>query len=1086
MEQCGPPHCSASASHAEFPRQWGEYRLLREIGRGGMGVVYEAVQEALGRRVAIKVLPPALQHGKHRERFQREARTAARLHHTNIVPLFGVGEHEGVLFLVMQFIDGRGLDVLLREIRARRGTAKACPRTLTIPGAELAADIPGEALTAVSRYETTQHFSAEKVSAGSSLLSHSEEAAFFRDMARLGAQAAEALAYAHSQGVLHRDIKPSNLLVDGQGTLWMADLGLAKTDDSDTLTERSEVVGTLRYLAPERFRGECDVRSDVYSLGVTLYEMLTLRPAFEGDDRAEVIERIIRQPPPKLRQVMPKIPLDLETIVLKAMAKEPVERYANAHDLAGDLRRYLEDRPIHARRPTLRQKLARWSRRHKPIVWSAAVSLLVLLVVSVAFLAWSNFVISQERDQKEAALVTARQNELTARRRFHAGQILLAHQAWEAGNPARVLDLLEGLRPGPEEVDLRSFEWYYLWRLCRQGHRFTLNVPNSYAKSLAFSPDGKTLAASCIDTSIRLWETATGRQQATWVGEGRRVPCLAFAPDGKTLVAPSLYESRNLTRWDLATGRAEDVVNELQGRIQCLAFSPDGKTLAAGDSDGAVTVWDTATWKERAKLWQERAKSPGSTGLVFGLTISPDGRKLAAAVPWGPDDGKIQIWDWANRTVCATCKLTGAYCVAFSPDGQRIAAGGDSGSLRLFEATTGRLCASFQGHIGTVFSVAFAPDGKTLASAGNDRTVRLWEADTGQLRICYADSGPVYAVAFSPDGQVLASAGHEATINFWDVTPAREELILPGGGAFVAFSPDGKLLASAGSEALKLWDVATWKATTLPFRGGGDPSESLAFSHDGKTLAVARGHTLKLFEVMPIRERTSHDGPTVFWSVAFSPDDKTLASASYRVSGISLWDLAAQQVRTTLTPDPAAWVRIAAFSPDGMTLATGSQFGVLKLFDLVTGQERTTLQPGEREGTDWVFCVAFSPDGSLLASGDRRGIVKLWDLATGKLRATLKGHTDAVFSLAFTSDGRTLATGGDDMTVKLWDVVTGQERMTLKGFKSAVRSLAFAPDDTLLAAGSWDGTVRVWCAAADAEALARRADPVGDKEEPRP
>jgi serine/threonine protein kinase len=250
-------------------------------------------------------------------------------------------------------------------------------------------------------------------------------------------QAAEALAYAHSQGVLHRDIKPANLLVDAQGTLWVADFGLAKTEDSDTLTERSEVVGTLRYLAPERFGGQCDARSDVYSLGVTLYEMLTLRPAFEGDDRGELVERLPRQTPPRPRQLTPTIPLDLETIVLKAMVREPAERYASAADLAADLRCYLEDRPIRARRPTLRQKLARWSRRHKPIVWTAAVSLLVLLVMSVAILAWSNLVISHERDQKDAALITARENELAACRRFYAGQIFLAHQAWEGGNPAR-------------------------------------------------------------------------------------------------------------------------------------------------------------------------------------------------------------------------------------------------------------------------------------------------------------------------------------------------------------------------------------------------------------------------------------------------------------------------------------------------------------------------------------------------------------------------------------------------------------------------------------------------------------------------
>jgi WD40 repeat protein/serine/threonine protein kinase len=1074
LEQCGSPSDGASAPQEDLPRHWGEYRLLREVGRGGMGVVYEAVQEALGRRVAVKVLPPALQHCKHRERFRREARTAARLHHTNIVPLFGIGEHEGMLFLVMQFIDGCGLDVVLRNARARPSLAESPPHALPLCREERAADIVSEAPTAVFRTDGTPHPSLEGVSVSPPSLGHPQEEAFFRNMARLGMQAAEALAFAHSQGVLHRDIKPSNLLVDAQGTLWVADFGLAKTDDSDTLTERSEVVGTLRYLAPERFRGQCDARSDVYSLGVTLYEMLTLRRAFEGNDRAELIERIVRQPSPTLRQVMPGIPLDLETIVLKAMAKEPAERYASARDLAGDLRCYLEDRPIRARRPTLKQKLARWSRRHKPIMWSAAVSLLVLLVMSVAILAWSTFVISHERDQKEAALITARRNELTARRRFYAGQIFLAHQAWESGNPARVLDLLEELRPMPDEVDLRSFEWYYLWRLCRQGRRFALNLPNSHAWCLAYSPDGKSLAAGCGDASIRHWEAATGREMATWKGKDRKkIPCLAFAPDGKSLVAPGLDKPRNVTRWDLATGQSKDILTGLRRAVQCLAFGLDGKVLATGEDDGTVIVWDTATWREQARL-------AGDADWVSRVEFSPDGRKLAVAYPWGPSDGKIRIWDWANQTAPVTSKLIGAYCVAFSPDGQKLAAVA-FGPVRLYEAATGRLCASLLGHSGSLFALAFTSDGKTLASGGNDRTVRLWDVDTRQPRCSYADSGPVYAVAFSPDGQVLASAGQEGTITFWDTSPAREELTLPDGGAYVAFSPDGKTLASAGTEALKLWDLATWKATALPFSGGPALTESLAFSHDGKTLAVAHGNALKLFDVMPLRERASHDGPTASWSVAFSPDDKTLVSTRDRSADFSLWDLATQQVRATLAADPAGMARISTFSPDGTILATGSKFGVLKLFDVATGQERATLQAGERGGMDWIFCVAFSPDGSQLASGDRRGIIKLWDVATGQLRTTIKGHTDALMSVAFTSDGRTLASGGDDMVVKLWDVATGQERMTLKGFKSAVRSLAFAPRDALLAAGSFDGTVRVWRAAADPEALAHRAIPLDDK-----
>jgi WD40 repeat protein len=840
-----------------------------------------------------------------------------------------------------------------------------------------------------------------------------------------------------------------------------------------------------------------DHRTDIYALGVTLYELLTLEPAFDGPDRQEVLRQIACEEPYLPRHRNRSIPAELETVVLKALEKNPAERYATAHDLAEDLRRFLEDRTILAKRPRLVQRAGKWVRRHKPVVWSTAVSALALLVLTVVALAWGNFRIAQERDQKDAALTRAQQNadearsqkklaieplrraeqaELTARRRFYAGQMHLAHQAWEAGNPARVLELLEGQRPGPEETDLRSFEWYYLWRLCRQRHRFSLKVPEKQVAWLAFSPDGKTLAAASLGRTVRLWQAATGRQQATFKEAWGAGQGMAFTPDGKALLGATLDAPAKLKRWDLATGQGRDFLDTHQQSVRCLAFSPDGKVVATGGGDGTVKVWSADTWQERATL-------PGHKDHVHCMAFSPDGGKLATASAWGDDNGDVKIWDLASRS-SRRLPGTGAYELTFSPDGQSLAAGGNESGLRLFDVATGRQRTALEGPKGVVMSVAFAPDGKTLASGGNDRTVRLWDAGTWQLRTSYADSSPVYAVRFSPDGRVLAAAGYDGTVTFRDTATARDELVLPGAGAFVAFSPDGKTLASAGPEALKLWDVrapgGSWKETALRFEGGTDPAEALAFAHDGQTLAVARGHTLKLFDVAPARERVSVTGATVFWSAAFSPDDKTLASASAVVPVVSLRDSSTLQVRATLAPDPVAWARIAGFSPDGTTLATGGQFAVLKLFDGATGRDRATLQPSAGGGMDWVFCVAFSPDGKLLASGDGQGTVKLWDVAAEKLCTTLKGHTDGVFALAFTADGRTLATGGDDRTVKLWDAATGQERITLRGFKAAVRSLAFSPDGTLLAAGSWDATVQVWQAAREPEALARKA-PAGQE-----
>jgi serine/threonine protein kinase/Tfp pilus assembly protein PilF len=341
----------------------GDYRILREVGRGGMGVVYEAVQESLGRHVALKVFPAAWPLGSsHLERFRREARAVARLHHTNIVPVFGVGEDSGVHYYAMQFIDGQGLDEVLKQIRRQR---RPSPRDREPLPAPVARNIPADEARASGESDTD--------------LTNLPEASYFTRVAQIGLQVADALDYSHKQGILHRDVKPSNLLWDSHGVVWVTDFGLAKAEGSDGLTESGAIIGTLRYMAPERFQGRSDPRSDVYGIGATLYELLTLRPAFDDTDRLLLIERVTNTEPPRPRRLVPQIPRDLETIVVKALAKEPADRYPTAGDLADDLRRFLDDRPIKARRSSPLERGWRWCRRHPAVAGLAAALLLVLL-----------------------------------------------------------------------------------------------------------------------------------------------------------------------------------------------------------------------------------------------------------------------------------------------------------------------------------------------------------------------------------------------------------------------------------------------------------------------------------------------------------------------------------------------------------------------------------------------------------------------------------------------------------------------------------------------------------------------------------
>jgi serine/threonine protein kinase len=379
---------------AQAPQQLGDYRLLREIGRGGMGVVYEAEQISLTRRVALKVLASAVKDGKALERFRREARAAACLHHTNIVPVFEVGQANDLCFYAMQFIQGQGLDQVVRELRRRRkdGAAAGKPaagegsahahqaitiaeRLLTgrfdVPTPDgCAADAPTGPQPAPIANGTPSLPAARPAAPArraSSDLSTLSNLQYYRRIAGLGIQLADALAYAHKQGIVHRDIKPSNLLLDMRSILWVTDFGLARAEGNAGLTAPGEIVGTVRYMAPERFKGEGDARSDIYGAGATLYELLTLEPMFAEPDRAALMSRILVSEPRRPRQVDARIPHDLETIVLKATAKDTAGRYASADDLAGDLRRFLDGQPLKARRTSLVERGRMWCRRN-PVV----------------------------------------------------------------------------------------------------------------------------------------------------------------------------------------------------------------------------------------------------------------------------------------------------------------------------------------------------------------------------------------------------------------------------------------------------------------------------------------------------------------------------------------------------------------------------------------------------------------------------------------------------------------------------------------------------------------------------------------------
>jgi serine/threonine protein kinase len=450
--------------------QVGDFRIIREVGKGGMGVVYEAEQLSLGRHVALKVLPQQLLlDARQRRRFVREARALAKLHHTNIVPVFGVGEHNGLPYYVMQFIQGLGLDEVLEELKLQRplsgsqsgppvsgglqvsrkevravevarslmtgqfqpsggggGEGEAVsPASATIdrPAGKSTAPLPsapphptlspsggegrvrGGSGSGKLSDEFTLSSSAVTLpgQSGDAQPSRARKQTYWQSVARIGVQVAGALEYAHKQGILHRDIKPSNLLLDTGGMVWVTDFGLAKADDQENLTHTGDILGTLRYMAPEAFEGRTDARSDVYALGLTLYELLALRPAYVESDRHKLIKKVTSEETARLDRLKPDIPRDLVTIVHKAVDHDPSHRYQTAGELEADLARFLEDEPIQARRLSPRERLLRWARRNRGV--AAALSALALLLVAAVVastLAAAHFR-EQERHQRELA-----------------------------------------------------------------------------------------------------------------------------------------------------------------------------------------------------------------------------------------------------------------------------------------------------------------------------------------------------------------------------------------------------------------------------------------------------------------------------------------------------------------------------------------------------------------------------------------------------------------------------------------------------------------------------------------------------------
>jgi WD40 repeat protein/serine/threonine protein kinase len=1060
----------------------GDFRLIREVGRGGMGVVYEAEQISLGRRVALKVLPfAAALDARQLQRFKNEAQAAAHLHHSNIVPVHFVGTERGVHFYAMQLIDGRTVADLIRELRQAAGLEAAITLDLgpdqELPGAHVAAIPPGPigfVPASGAAVETVRH-----VAAVTATESRATGAGHFRTVASLGVQAAEALDYAHQMGIIHRDVKPGNLIVDGRGHVWVADFGLAHCQTQSGLTMTGDVVGTLRYMSPEQARARravVDHRTDVYSLGVTLYELLTLKPAFDGADRPELLRQIALDEPTRPRCRDRTVPPELETIVLKALAKSPDERYATAQELADDLRRFLEDRPIRARRATPAQRVARWARRHRAAVVAGGITTMLAVLASAV----TAVVIERERartaDVQAQSATDLAEAEAANRLRLETVRyyqdIALAALARSGGHVREAEDVLARCPPAHH-----GWEWHYVNRL-RYGHSPPLQH-DTHVFGAALSPDGRLLAVCEGNGAVTIWDLVAREKVHSRAGaHSDWARGVAFSPDGRQVA--SVGWDGQVKVWDART--CAPIWAATHGeRLDSVTYHPDGGTLATGSHDGTVQIWDANNGRKLRTF-------AAHAGQVFGVAFRPDGHRLATA----SGDRTAKVWDTATWTECYTlpAHVTAILGVAFSPDGRRLAtaSGGfflkeHRGELRVWDADTGRPERTFRGPNRSFFRVAFSPDGRRLASGGSeDPAVTVWDVDTGLEAITLrGHQDAVWAIAFSPDGGRLISAGGDRTVRVWDGTPLDErpgfELYtlgdLPSGGASVAFHPDGRWFATAGGDGtLTIRDVPTGRPLHVLRTAA---VSHMMFSPDGTRLAAAAANgVVQVWEVRTWREVHRLDAGEAILGVAFGPNGRRLAAGAGPV--VRLWDADTGRPLAPLRGH-TDFVITVAFSPDGRRLASAGFDGGVRIWDVsgsdpgAEGQAARILTAHSGRAS----CVTFSPDGRRLVSAGVDGAFNVWDTGSWERQARPQGHGGRIHRVVFDPSGNQFASAGSDGVVRVWDTDTGRQIFALRGHADTIYDVAFSRDGRYLASASLDRTVKLWDARPPADSPARTA-----------
>ncbi len=1028
-----PPICALHQSG-----QMGPYELREVVAHGGMGVVFRARHVQLGRIVALKVIrPDRIANETDRRRFHNETVTIAQLDHPHIVPIYDVGEVNGVHYFTMKLMEGGDLQ-------------QHCRRYLDDPPAA----------------------------------------------ARMIADVAGAIHHAHRRGVLHRDVKPSNVLLDEAGRPYVTDFGLARRLDGQAqLSDTGDLLGTPAYMAPEHLTpelGPLTVAADVYGLGAVLYVLLTGRPPFEGGHTATVLESIRSREPAPPRQRNPRVDLDLEQVCLKALAKRPADRYADAQELAEDLQQFLAGQSVRARPLTWLQRRWRWVRRHPDLaalnagILIVATVLLTLLGVQTIRLGTARRELDDslrtarvqqaeaaanrqetarlrdsaehQQAQAEAARAEAEAQRQVARQTAYAAAIHHSEMAWKAGDTTEFSRLLDEQVPQKGQPDARGFEWFVLDRLHRPRPK-RLPVFRGPVRSIGYSPDGCLLAAAGEPGLIQVLDAETGRVMAFW-RSFTTTRGLAFSPDGTLLAAVG---DDGKLRILPARGGAAQAWPVAEMPVRQVAFVSGSPLLATCDQDGKIRLIDRQNGDVAATLDAGSAK-------IECLAVAPDGGWLVS----GHRHGRVRVWDLMTRQGVYDFDVGSTepvMCLAVSGDGTKVAAGDTDGVVRV--ARLGRPWSHqwlLSGrHFDRLQEVAWAVDGRRVASCDKNGAVRVWRLPDGPVggdvslqspeRAWQAHDGRAYAVAFDPRGNRLATGGQEPHVAVW--TPQdREDVLVLGltgqttsASRSIAFAPDSRLLAVAATDGVQLWDRQTRKLVSRLSRNG-RPCDNVTVSRDGQFLAVGmdRQGTVEVWQKLA-------DGWKFAWEtqqqpsdhLAFSPSSDALAVVDWRGNTVAVYAVATGRIERRLTAEQC-WA--AEFSPDGRQLVFTEQDGAI-VWDWTERQSLWRLQGHRSTVTD----LAYSPDGRRLASCGRDRRIAVWDTLSGVLLRTMMGHRTGVSQIAFVGNDR-LVSVGDDGAILVWHAGFGAQLCCLReGGTNTCFRLAVSPDQRWLACRLANGDI---------------------------